>query len=118
MNFRMRCVARMAAALLWSASTASAETYTVSTYLSSAAINATAKGKRMLFTGGYANDGTCKMTAQWNIYSQPFLPAPVYYYGGHTGTLDTSDIIHAATVQYEEPLGVFHTKLATPTLVP
>ncbi len=122
MKFRLRCVALTTAALQWSAVTASAESYAVFKQLSSTATNVTAKGKRMVFMGGFVSDGSCLMTAQNVIMTYPFMPAPVVVYTGHTGTLNTSQVIQHASVQREVSPGVFEYHfeyhIVTPTLIP
>ena len=114
MNFRLRSVALMAAALLWSASTATAETWTAHAYLSPTAANARVKWYKMGFMGGSTIVGQGNMTAQTYPMPIPFVGgATVPMYVGHTATLVTSDFISAATVQYEDPISAFRYASAT-----
>ena len=114
MKFHLRCVALIAAALLWSASTASAETWTARVYLSPTATNARVKWYKMGFMTGNVPVSQGNMTAQYDDYPIPGFPGATYrMYTVHTATLDTSEYISTATVQYEDPLDTFHYESAS-----
>ncbi len=118
MKFHLRCVALIAAALLWSASTASAGKYTCRVTLSSTAINARIRWYKMAFMGGNEYVGQSMMTATNMIVNTTISPAPVVVYTGHVGTFDSPDFLTVTTIQYEDPLNTFKIAHGTATLAP
>ena len=115
MNFCLRCVVLVAAALFWSTSTASAETYIVSASLTPSAQNARAKVWKMVadpnMTSSNSPIGTANMTAVNATFpGYPGIFGSYSYYYDHEGTVTTNDAVTAVTVQYEEPLGVLQSR--------
>ncbi len=126
MKAYVQSVALIASVLLCADSTAFAaeKTYTVSAYLTSGAINARAKVKKLVIVNGmpaYAQIGECNLSPTYITFwmpspspGSPFM-IPFQMYSGHTGTFTTEEPAYNASVQYEEPIGNFHYGTATVT---
>ena len=121
MNFCLRCVALISAAVLFSASTASAETYNMYTFSSGiGTITAygtiiTTLGTNLVVTPVGETTMT-PVTVLMPIPGFPFYSIPVY--AGHVGAMTTSQPATAFDGTYRDAMNQIHTISVTGTLIP